>query len=731
MRRAGPRRRGVRPAAAAAAALVVLGVLSWQNTEMRGAATQQSAAQRRLEAVAGAVQPGAASAAVTRNVRSSRAELFQLLQQDLDEQQQQLQGTQKKEAGGGQQGARQDEQRREGQAEGQVPAAATPAEQQVAAMARLMGRLAAVQPGDPLALSLPADQQLANAGDLAAFAAPNLTCFLGSRVPKVALLFLTTGEPLLSLPCCRPMPHEQLWTQWLRKMGGLLPKSALAPEQATCLTQCDGSGKCQSRCGPTAACNPVCLAELRRRYGRARGASHNGSSGASASNSSNVVEQQSLFSVYVHAPPAFAGYANDSIFASRIIASRVTTEWGTHSLAQATKNLVEEAVKDPDNEWFVLLSDTTIPLYPATLLWQQLMHENRSRIDACPNNPDHLYVRRATGKMNTTSGFRPLGPRGHWRKASQVFYGGARLMWMCLVHGPGTEEGATHAATPVPARPARLCAALPRCPPLPATPAAGAKWEQWFMLSRAHAELVAADREVNQAFAEHCRIGWDEERQAERDCISDEHYIPSLLAFHGQDNATTCHVTSGTFVDWKASLGGTGACTSTLAPGACWQRASQVGSWHPVTYEPGHVTKDTIVAMRLSRVPHDNWTDCSFDGALQAAPGGYVDVDKYQRHASAGSGGSPAAADDVTCLSQLGSGAWLAEDAYAAAALPADCNLMARKFSNRTADPVVRLFRNCRVGLKVLPCSRRVTEMDAQWWGRGRRLRRWLLGGGR
>ena len=34
-------------------------------------------------------------------------------------------------------------------------------------------------------------------------------------------------------------------------------------------------------------------------------------------------------------------------------------------------------------------------------------------------------------------------------------------------------------------------------------------------------------------------------------CISDEHYIPSLLAFHGQDNATTCHVTAGTYVDWQ------------------------------------------------------------------------------------------------------------------------------------------------------------------------------------
>lgn len=37
-----------------------------------------------------------------------------------------------------------------------------------------------------------------------------------------------------------------------------------------------------------------------------------------------------------------------------------------------------------------------------------------------------------------------------------------------------------------------------------------------------------------------------------RDCISDEHYVPSLLAMHGQDNQTDCRVNGGTAVDWSA-----------------------------------------------------------------------------------------------------------------------------------------------------------------------------------
>lgn len=50
---------------------------------------------------------------------------------------------------------------------------------------------------------------------------------------------------------------------------------------------------------------------------------------------------------------------------------------------QAEINLMEEALKQPFNERFVLLSETCIPLYPATFVWAQLLSEAKSRIHAC------------------------------------------------------------------------------------------------------------------------------------------------------------------------------------------------------------------------------------------------------------------------------------------------------------------------------------------------------------
>ena len=59
------------------------------------------------------------------------------------------------------------------------------------------------------------------------------------------------------------------------------------------------------------------------------------------------------------------------------------TQWGTHSLAAAAQALVAAALEDPLNRWFVLLSEATVPLHSPQLTWRQLMHEQRSRVDAC------------------------------------------------------------------------------------------------------------------------------------------------------------------------------------------------------------------------------------------------------------------------------------------------------------------------------------------------------------
>ena len=54
----------------------------------------------------------------------------------------------------------------------------------------------------------------------------------------------------------------------------------------------------------------------------------------------------------------------------------------------AERNLIAAALEDDLNERFVLLSESCIPLYPAALVWAQLLSEPRSRIHACANSSD-------------------------------------------------------------------------------------------------------------------------------------------------------------------------------------------------------------------------------------------------------------------------------------------------------------------------------------------------------
>ena len=46
------------------------------------------------------------------------------------------------------------------------------------------------------------------------------------------------------------------------------------------------------------------------------------------------MNQQVLFSVYVHPPPDYEGYSEDSLFYMTEIADRVNSSWGTFDLAQ-------------------------------------------------------------------------------------------------------------------------------------------------------------------------------------------------------------------------------------------------------------------------------------------------------------------------------------------------------------------------------------------------------------
>lgn len=331
-----------------------------------------------------------------------------------------------------------------------------------------MGGAAEEDAGPPEAE--PPAEQLGTASDLATFAAKGTHCIVTPAHGKIALLFLTHGD----------LPHDLVWTAWLREARGLLPRSSLAGEQAFCLQQCDDAGDaCVQRCGRAAACNPLCLEALRQQLGPSR--------------STAVLQQQHLFSVYVHARPTLKDYKEPSAFAGRLIPDRAIAKPGTHAIAAAAKKLVEVAALDQRNQWFVLVGDTTVPLYHPAMVWQQLMHEERSRLDACAHKDPHLARTRSTPAMRTDR-FRP---DWHWRKSGQ-----------------------------------------------------------WFMLNRKHAELLAHDQEVAHTFAKHCYTGYDQQEGRQRDCASAEHYLPSLLAMYGLDNETNCDPSGGTAWAWQPPING-------------------------------------------------------------------------------------------------------------------------------------------------------------------------------
>ncbi|XP_057466898.1 glycosyltransferase BC10-like [Actinidia eriantha] len=90
------------------------------------------------------------------------------------------------------------------------------------------------------------------------------------------------------------------------------------------------------------------------------------------------------FSVYVHAskdkPVHFSRYfVNREIRSDKVV-------WGKISMVDAERRLLANALKDPDNQHFVLLSDSCIPLHDFDYVYNYLMHTNISFVD-CFEDP--------------------------------------------------------------------------------------------------------------------------------------------------------------------------------------------------------------------------------------------------------------------------------------------------------------------------------------------------------
>ncbi|XP_047322240.1 glycosyltransferase BC10-like [Impatiens glandulifera] len=118
------------------------------------------------------------------------------------------------------------------------------------------------------------------------------------------------------------------------------------------------------------------------------------------------------FSVYVHASkdkPVFTSryFVNSEIRSEQVV-------WGKISMVDAERRLLANALKDTDNQHFVLLSDSCIPLHDFEYVYSYLINSNISFIDSFDDPGPH-------GIDRYTEHMLPEIEKKHFRKGSQWF----------------------------------------------------------------------------------------------------------------------------------------------------------------------------------------------------------------------------------------------------------------------------------------------------------------------
>lgn len=201
------------------------------------------------------------------------------------------------------------------------------------------------------------------------------------------------------------------------------------------------------------------------------------------------------FSIYIHASREKPVHTSRYFVNKEIRSGKV--DWGKISMVDAEKRLLSNALKDLDNQHFVLLSDSCVPLRDFDYVYNYLMYTNISFIDSFPDP----------------------GPHGNGRYSEHML--------------PEVEKKYFR------------------------------KGAQWFTMKRQHAVIVMADSLYYSKFREYCRPGMD----GQRNCYSDEHYLPTFFNMHDPTGIANWSVTH---VDWSE------------------------GKWHPKSYEKKDVSEELI-----------------------------------------------------------------------------------------------------------------------------------------
>lgn len=129
---------------------------------------------------------------------------------------------------------------------------------------------------------------------------------------------------------------------------------------------------------------------------------------------------EGFYSIYMHSMPSFQPhFPASSVFYGRQIPSKIV-EWGRMSMCDAERRLLANALFDFSNEWFVLLSESCIPLYNFSLVYHYIARSNHSFIGAFDDHGPY-----GRGRYNIKMA--PMINITHWRKGSQWFEINRRL----------------------------------------------------------------------------------------------------------------------------------------------------------------------------------------------------------------------------------------------------------------------------------------------------------------
>ncbi|XP_062159562.1 glycosyltransferase BC10 [Alnus glutinosa] len=123
---------------------------------------------------------------------------------------------------------------------------------------------------------------------------------------------------------------------------------------------------------------------------------------------------EGLYSIYVHSLPSFqANFPPSSVFYRRQIPSQVS-EWGRMSMCDAERRLLANALLDISNEWFILLSESCIPVYNFSAIYHYLMKSRHSFMGVFDDPGPY-------GRGRYNENMAPLVDITQWRKGSQWF----------------------------------------------------------------------------------------------------------------------------------------------------------------------------------------------------------------------------------------------------------------------------------------------------------------------